>query len=534
MQFIPLYVENCRNPEKVNYIHEKLRPILEVTYGCIIYQEQVMQIFRDLAGYSLGRADIVRRAMAKKKRDVLEKEREVFLHGQRREDGSWEVEGCLNRGVEQAVAEELFREMEDFASYAFNKSHAAAYAVVAYQTAYLKCHYPREYMASLLSSVLGWAGKVAEYMEECKRLRISVLPPHVNESGTGFTVAGETIRYGLLAVKNLGRAVILRMVEERERGGNYTSFYNFCKRMAGKDLNRRAIESLIKCGALDGLGNNRREMLLSLEAVLSSLETDKRRNLEGQMGFFDTPGAEESGEPALQKAEEFSATDKLAMEKEVTGMYLSGHPMMDYSALYQTGRYARSDEIFRSGEGGSGQYRDGQQVTLLVMITEIRKKSTKNGGTMAFLTLEDMYGAMTGLVFAKTLEGFAGLLVEGAVVEASGRLSFVEDREPELVCGRFSGPGQGMPENGNGRAVQSGDPGRSGLYLKLASKEDPKYKKAMQYLEIFDEGRTDVYLFFQDSEKLMKAPARFRTDLNDVLLSALKKLLGEENVAVRS
>ena len=309
MQFIPMYIENRKHPDRVVYRHEKLKPILDVTYGCIIYQEQVMQIFRELAGYSLGRADIVRRAMAKKKRDVLEKERQIFLHGQRREDGSWEVEGCLNRGVDQKTAEELFREIESFASYAFNKSHAAAYAVVAYQTAYLKRHYPREYMASLLSSVLGWAGKVAEYMEECKRLRISVLPPHVNESDMGFTVAGETIRYGLLAVKNLGRAVILRMVEERRRGGAFISFYNFCKRMSGKDLNRKAIESLIKCGALDGLGNNRREMLLSVESVLNSLETDKRRNLEGQMGLFDTPGTEEGGEPALQKAEEFSVGD---------------------------------------------------------------------------------------------------------------------------------------------------------------------------------------------------------------------------------
>ncbi len=535
MQFIPMYIENRKHPDRVVYRHEKLKPILDVTYGCIIYQEQVMQIFRELAGYSLGRADIVRRAMAKKKRDVLEKERQIFLHGQRREDGSWEVEGCLNRGVDQKTAEELFREIESFASYAFNKSHAAAYAVVAYQTAYLKRHYPREYMASLLSSVLGWAGKVAEYMEECKRLRISVLPPHVNESDMGFTVAGETIRYGLLAVKNLGRAVILRMVEERRRGGAFISFYNFCKRMSGKDLNRKAIESLIKCGALDGLGNNRREMLLSVESVLNSLETDKCRNLEGQMGLFDTPGTEEGGEPALQKAEEFSVGDKLAMEKEVTGMYLSGHPMMDHAELYETGRYARSDEIFRSSQGDSELYRDGQQVTLLVVIAEMRRKNTKNGGTMAFLTLEDMYGAITGLVFPKTLEGFADLLEGGAVVEVSGRLSFTEDQEPELICMKFSKPGQGGTE-GNGRrpAAQSGGSGRPGLYLKLDSKEDPRYKKAMEYLAIFDEGRTDVYLFFRDSQKLMKAPARFRAELNDTLLFALEKLLGEENVAVRN
>ena len=534
MQFIPMYVENRKHPEKVVYRHEKLRPILDVTYGCIIYQEQVMQIFRELAGYSLGRADIVRRAMAKKKRDVLEKERQIFLYGQQREDGTPEVEGCLNRGVDKATAEELFREIESFASYAFNKSHAACYAVVAYQTAYLKCHYPREYMASLLSSVLGWAGKVAEYMEECKRLKISVLPPHVNESDAGFTVTGDSIRYGLLAVKNLGRAVIARMVEERRQGGNFTSFTGFCRRMAGKDLNRRAIESLIKCGALDGLGNNRREMLLSLETVLASLETDKRRNIEGQMGFFDSPDTEQEGDMPLQKAEEFSVSDRLAMEKEVTGMYLSGHPMMDYDHLYQTGKYARSDWILSSGTGESDEYRDNQQVTLLVMVTEVRKKSTKSGGMMAFLTLEDRYGAVTGLVFSKVLEEFGPMLEIGSVVEASGRLSFTEDKEPELVCSRFAVPGSAnLPQEQGAEAKQKSTGGRPGLYLRLPSKEAPQYKKAMQYLSIFDEGKADVYLSFRDSGKLVKAPAQYRTDVNDVLLGALRKLLGEENVAQR-
>lgn len=533
MQFIPMYVENRKHPEKVVYRHEKLRPILEMTYGCIIYQEQVMQIFRELAGYSLGRADIVRRAMAKKKRDVLEKERQVFLHGQQREDGSWEVEGCLNRGIDKAVAEELFQEIESFASYAFNKSHAAAYAVVAYQTAYLKRHYPREYMASLLSSVLGWTGKVAEYMEECKRLRISVLPPHVNESSAGFTVVEGGIRFGLLAVKNLGRAVIVRMVEERRTAGPYTSFYNFCRRMSGKDLNRRAIESLIKCGALDGLGSNRREMLLSLELVMDSLEADRRRNIEGQMGFFDGPDAEEAGEPHLQHAEDFSTGDKLSMEKEVTGMYLSGHPMMDHAALYQTGAYARSDEIVRSATEETGEYRDGQRVQMLVMLTEARRKATKSGGTMAFLTMEDMYGSLTGLVFPKTLEEYGNLLQEGTVAEVSGRLSFTEDREPELMCERFSRPG--MASSGAGQAAGPASSGsdRPGLFLKVDSREDPNYKKAMRYLAVFDGGTTDVYLFFRDTGKLMKAPARFRTEMNDVLLSALKRLLGGENAVYR-
>ncbi len=527
MQFIPQYVQNRKEPSRVAYLHERLRPILDVTYGCIIYQEQVMQIFRDLAGYSLGRADIVRRAMSKKKHDVLEKERQVFLHGQKREDGSWEVEGCLNRGVDQATAEELFREIESFASYAFNKSHAAAYAMVAYQTAYLKCHYPREYMAALLSSVLGWTGKAAEYMEECKRMGIALLPPHVNESSVGFTVAEDGIRFGLLAVKNLGRAVIARLVEERRTGGPFTSFYSFCRRMAGKDLNRRAIESLVKCGALDGLGNNRREMLIGVEAVLDSLDAEKRRNIEGQMGFFDTPDAESGGEQPLQKSEEFPVGDLLAMEKEVTGMYLSGHPMMDYNALYQTGVYARSDLILQSGAGESQEYRDGQQVVLLAMVTEVRRKSTRNGGTMAFLTLEDMYGAVTGLVFSRTLEEYGNLLSEGSVVEAAGRLSFTEDKEPELVCARFSPPGQAAGQG------SSGGHERKGLFLKVDSKEDPKYRKAMQYLAIFDEGVSDVYLLFRDSRKLLKAPAKYRTAVNDALLNALRDLLGNENVVFR-
>lgn len=486
-----------------------------------------MQIFRDLAGYSLGRADIVRRAMAKKKHDVLEREREVFLHGQQREDGTWEVDGCLRRGVDQQTALELFKEIESFASYAFNKPHAAGYAVVAYQTAYLKCHYPCEYMAALLSSVLGQTGKVAEYIEECGRLGISVLPPHVNYSDTGFTVVGKSIRFGLLAVKNLGRNVIARMVEERRGGGEFTSFYNFCKRMAGRDLNRRAIESLVKCGALDGLGNNRREMLLAVERVLDSLEADKRRNVEGQMGFFDAPGSAQGGEPPLEKTEDFSAADKLNMEKEVTGMYLSGHPMAAYAGLYQEGGYARMDEILQSaGERETGRYQDGQWVTLLGMVVGVRKKATKNNAQMAFVSLEDMYGAITALVFPKVLEQYGSLLYEGAVVEVQGKLSFTEDKAPELVCQSL-----GKPADPVSVKAPAGKPVRPGLYLRLSSQQDPRYDKAMRYIAVFDGGATDLYLTFQDTGKLLRAPAKFRVEINRPLLRALKELLGAENVA---
>ncbi len=527
MQFIPQYLESRKNPESVHYRHPLLRPILEPTGGCIIYQEQVMQIFRDLAGYSLGRADIVRRAMAKKKHDVLEREREVFLHGQQREDGTWEVDGCLRRGVDQQTALELFKEIESFASYAFNKPHAAGYAVVAYQTAYLKCHYPCEYMAALLSSVLGQTGKVAEYIEECGRLGISVLPPHVNYSDMGFTVVGKSIRFGLLAVKNLGRNVIARMVEERRGGGEFTSFYNFCKRMAGRDLNRRAIESLVKCGALDGLGNNRREMLLAVERVLDSLEADKRRNVEGQMGFFDAPGSAQGGEPPLEKTEDFSAADKLNMEKEVTGMYLSGHPMAAYAGLYQEGGYARMDEILQSaGERETGRYQDGQWVTLLGMVVGVRKKATKNNAQMAFVSLEDMYGAITALVFPKVLEQYGSLLYEGAVVEVQGKLSFTEDKAPELVCQSL-----GKPADPVSVKAPAGKPVRPGLYLRLSSQQDPRYDKAMRYIAVFDGGATDLYLTFQDTGKLLRAPAKFRVEINRPLLRALKELLGAENVA---
>ena len=527
MQFIPQYLESRKNPESVHYRHPLLRPILEPTGGCIIYQEQVMQIFRDLAGYSLGRADIVRRAMAKKKHDVLEREREVFLHGQQREDGTWEVDGCLRRGVDQQTALELFKEIESFASYAFNKPHAAGYAVVAYQTAYLKCHYPCEYMAALLSSVLGQTGKVAEYIEECGRLGISVLPPHVNYSDMGFTVVGKSIRFGLLAVKNLGRNVIARMVAERRGGGEFTSFYNFCKRMAGRDLNRRAIESLVKCGALDGLGNNRREMLLAVERVLDSLEADKRRNVEGQMGFFDAPGSAQGGEPPLEKTEDFSAADKLNMEKEVTGMYLSGHPMAAYAGLYQEGGYARMDEILQSaGERETGRYQDGQWVTLLGMVVGVRKKATKNNAQMAFVSLEDMYGAITALVFPKVLEQYGSLLYEGAVVEVQGKLSFTEDKAPELVCQSL-----GKPADPVSVKAPAGKPVRPGLYLRLSSQRDPRYDKVMRYIAVFDGGATDLYLTFQDTGKLLRAPAKFRVEINRPLLRALKELLGAENVA---
>lgn len=546
MQFIDTYVENRRHPEKVTYKHPRLSKILDVTCGCIIYQEQVMNIFRELAGYSLGRADIVRRAMSKKKHDVLEKEREIFIYGQTDENGNVEIEGCLRRGVDEATAKTLFSEIENFASYAFNKSHAAAYATVSYQTAYLKYYYPREYLASLLSSVLGSAGKLAEYMEECHRLGINVLPPHVNYSENGFTVSDGNIRYGLLAVKNLGRGVITRMVQERENGGRFTSFYDFCQRMNGRDMNKRAVESLVKCGALDGLGNNRREMLMNVSGIMDGIDAEKRNNLEGQLGFFGNDSSET--QHIIPSAVDFSPSEKLAMEKEVTGMYLSGHPMAEYKSVYTSGLAARTDRIISAASGENDMFRDDQRVDIMGIVSQVKKKITKSNSTMAFVTVEDLYGSIEVLVFPQVYEQFSGLLREGTAVRISGRLSFTEEKDPKIICESAGDlPSRETIEKAcearknRNTAAYRGEPGHKnsnkpvknpGLYIRVSSMDSPEYKKAMQYIEVFD-GVTDLYIYDLSRSKLVRAPAVYRVQVNDVLLKALNDLLGDGNAVIK-
>ncbi len=530
MESIPRYIENRHNPKRVTYRHPMLKNILNVTYGCIVYQEQVMQIFRTLAGYSLGRADIVRRAMSKKKKDVMAREEEIFIHGLTGKDGKVEVEGCVRRGVDEQTAKAIYGEMASFASYAFNKSHAAAYAVVSYQTAWLKCHYPREYMAALLTSVLDNTNKLATYIAECLRLSIRVLPPHVNESGSGFTVAGKNIRFGLLAVRNLGKGFIDSMIAERKAKGKFISFFDFCKRMFD-GLNRRSLESLVKCGALDGLGANRRQMLAAAETVLNWIADDKKQNVDGQIGFFDTAARPEQRDFHLDPAAELSPADKLAMEKEVTGMYLSGHPMAAYAGMYDTLHAVRIGELAESSQEQNSGLSDGSRVTVLAIITKVRLKVTKSNSTMAFVTLEDLYGDIQMLVFPQALEEYAGDIVEGKIVKAEARLSIREDRDAELVCEKLE---PAPPANGR----QAGPPpkksgARPGLYLKLPGEDSPLYRKAMKYLAVFD-GPTALYLYFCDTKKLMRAPVSKRVDVNDVLIRTLKELLGSENVAVIS
>ncbi len=553
MDSIPRYIENRHHPDRISYKHPLLKNILDVTYGCIVYQEQVMQIFRTLAGYSLGRADIVRRAMSKKKKDVMEREQDIFLNGLISEDGTVEVEGCLRRGVDRETAMSIFKEMESFASYAFNKSHAAAYANVSYKTAWMKCHYPKEYMSALLTSVLDNPNKLAEYTAECARLGIRVLPPNVNLSSVGFAVSKSDIRFGLLAIKNLGRNVIEAIISERESAGRFTGYYNFCKRLNGK-LNSRALESLVKSGSLDGLDLNRREMLLNSALIMDSLDWERKHNAIGQLSLFDDEAAKDSIN--LVHYSDFAITDKLSMEKEVTGMYLSGHPMAEYEPYLRRMRVDRIGEILAHSEQGS-KYRDGQRVRLLGIINSVKHKSTKNNDMMAFVTLEDMSGAIELLVFPQPLREGGSAVMEGNIVDVQGTVSVREEEEPQILCNVIKlAPDKGhieeMMKNSTAeeksssasayaqRENASGGPHRAAgaqvgvdcLCLRVPSLASAEYNEAKLLIDVF-EGATPLIIYLSKEKRYVKAPRNMWVQLNPVLESELKRRIGDANVVVK-
>ncbi len=536
MDSIPTYIDCRHNPSHIRYRHPRLKSILNVTYGCIVYQEQVMQIFRELAGYSLGRADIVRRAMSKKKKDVMERERDIFINGLTDENGSVTVEGCVRRGIDAKTAAEIFAEMESFASYAFNKSHAAAYSAISYKTAWLKCYYPREYMAALMSSVLDSQNKLAGYIAECKRLGIMVLPPNVNESGRGFAVSGKNIRYGLLAIKNLGGQFINEIIRER-RLKPYTSLYDFCKRLYGKNMNSRAIESLIKCGAFDGLGANRRQLLSISKTVMDDVEFEARRNVNGQISFFDldsSGSARKSTEPELPPFEEYPRAELLKMENEIAGMYLSGHPVDDYSVFAALVKADRSGDIIRNDSGG---YRDGKHVCLVGILSRVRTQITKNNKMMAFVSLDDRYGVIEAVVFPNVYEKYERFLSETNVVVMRGTISSRENEEPKLICDSVENArtNEECEKNGRGAATflqQSSARKPLSLYLKIDDLHTDMYRRAKRVLDIF-EGRTPVIFYLTSSNRAVKAPSSMWTDLNDVMIGELKYQLGDKNVAVK-
>ncbi len=531
MDSIPTYIENRHNPAKIKYKTPKLKSILDVTYGCIVYQEQVMQICRELAGYSYGRADIVRRAMSKKKHDVMLRERDSFVNGAVDENDNILCEGAVRRGVPAGVANEIFDEMISFASYAFNKAHAAAYAFVAYRTAWLKCHYPCEFLAALLTSFLDNSGKVAQYINECSRLGIKILPPHVNRSTEAFEVSDGNIHFSLLAVKNLGRGFIRRMVDERTMNGNFKDFYDFCRRMYGKDFNRRAIESLVKCGAFDGMGANRRQMCAVIDPIIEELDNTKRRNVEGQIGFGDLSSGS-AAEPTESKssfayppAEEFSLEMLLKYEKEVAGMYLSGHPMAQYRELSKALKCAQIGDIAAE----ESRYKDNDRVLLLGLITSAKKKITKSDATMAFLNFEDMTGSIEVIVFPKTLIEKPTMFHEGNILLLHGRVSMREDEDTKVVCEAVEPCPSSVPAEAAKAPTQEKKKAARGLFLRFDTASSPQIEYCRKLLNIFD-GAVPLYYYFADTKEYKRNPIGQNIDVNDVLLRELRKILGESNV----
>lgn len=520
MNSIPKYIENRHAPEKIQYDHPLLKDILEVTYGCIVYQEQVMQIFRKLAGYSLGRADIVRRAMAKKKADIMEREHQIFIHGLTDENGNVEVEGCVRRGISEEIASSIYAQMENFASYAFNKSHAASYALISYQTAYLKCKYKSYFMAALLSSVSDNVEKMTSYIEDARSMGISVLAPSINDSIETFSVEVNSIRLGLLAVKGLGKNAIHSILTERENG-KFKSLYDVCKRTSPREINKKAIEGLIKSGALDGLGANRHQMLDSYENIFAHLEKNKRNNIEGQIGFFEmTQKSPEEAPIDLPKVEEFSETEILKMEKEAIGIYFSGHPLKKYREIIQEQNFNRLQEINESPE-------DKKDVKILAIISSSKIKTLKNNRTMAFLDIEDESSQVELIVFPNTFSEFAHILNSGNIIQVYGTIN-IKDNEPKVVANKIIEV-KSANDISKTNTVGTEKGARPGLYIKLDSCEGTSYQKVVNLLGIFD-GNFPVYMLFKDTNKLVLAPKNLWVDLNLVLVNELIYQLGQENV----
>ena len=529
MDSIPTYLRNRHEPDKISYKTPQLAHILDVTNGCIVYQEQVMQIFRELAGFSFGQADNVRRAMSKKKHAVMEAEREHFVHGCT--EPGHECPGCVANGISEKVANEIYDEMSSFASYAFNKSHAACYAYVAFQTAYLKCHYPSEFMAALLTSVLDNTDKVIEYSGECARLGIKVLPPDVNISNGGFTADNGKIRFGLNAVKNVGRNLIERVVEERKEKP-YSSLYDFCKRMHGTELNRRAVECLIKAGAFDSMGVNRHSLVEAVDGIIKSVESDSRRNLEGQLDLFSVMSGEsqtaDTDSYEIKPFPEYSHTELLQQEKEVSGLYLSGHPLDAYRE--QSARFASNSIKELTGE--DAHKLDGNYVRIVCTIVKNRMMTTKSNTMMAFTSVEDLTGTMEVIVFPRVLDTFRDALKENAVVVIEGRLSVREDEPSKLMAENIS-PIEGYdPKRPQANRPNLMRDAAQRLYVRLPSRSCPEYAKVINLLEIFD-GDMPVIFYLEDVKQKLAAPRRLYASGHPLLFQELKRLLGERNVATK-
>ena len=523
MDSIPTFIANKLDHRKIRYKTPLLEPILKVTYGCIVYQEQVIEIFRSLGGYTMGQADNIRRAISKKKMKVIEAERKVFVYG----DPEQGITGCVGHGVPEAVAQSIYDEIVDFANYAFNKAHAVCYAVVSYQTAYLKCHYPRQYMAALMTSVLDSASKISGYIAECKELGIPVLPPDINHSGDHFTVEGDAIRFGLGAVKNVGHGLIRAVEAKRQEGGLFKSLEDFIERMGEGELNKRAVENFIKCGAMDCFGYHRSELLAVYDSIMDSVSSTRKHNLDGQMGLFGMlEEQDEASSMPIPKLPELKKADLMAMEKETTGIYISGHPMDDYR------QYLRNTHVVPISElmGDESRYQDDQIVSVAGIVQEMKMKTTRNNSMMAYVTVEDDTASIEMLAFSNVLSQFGGYLKENAAVVITGRLSIRDEKEPQIVINRArpitdysEAPENAVPARQETPKVMSGT-----LYVKLESENDPIYQKVRAIVNMFP-GEAQVKVFFADTRKMRGALA----SLDSRMLRELENVLGQGNVVVK-
>ena len=528
MESIPRFIACKHDPSRVTYKHPSLEPILSVTYGCIVYQEQVMQIFQQLAGYSLGQADMVRRAMSKKKRKEIERERTSFIHG----DPDRGIAGCVANGIPEATAEAIYQEIDAFAEYAFNKAHAVSYAVVAYQTAWFKCHHTREYMAALLTSVLDNSDKVAGYISECRDCGIALLPPDINRSADRFTVEEGGIRFGLVAIKNIGRGFIQAVMRDRAEKGPFTSLYDFCDRMADSDINKRAVENLIRSGAFDSLGARRSQLIQVYESVMDAVADSHRQNLEGQMDFFSMAAGPDSKaavkEIPLPNIDEYTPEQLMLMEKETTGLYLSGHPMDQYrDAVRRLGAPTIGSILADfAQEGGPTRFADDQRVTICGIVTSSKTKTTKNNSLMAYVTVEDDTASMELLCFARVLESCGAYLKENQAVVVKGRLSVRDEKAPQLLCDSAYPLGGAEPPSPAGKRAQA-VPGQV-LYLKFPSLDHPSVRHMKLVFQMFP-GTTAVKMVMADTRKVYGTHAV----LHGALLQEARETLGDENVVVK-
>lgn len=515
MDFIPAYIRGKNNLGEVTYDCPQLEPILAPTYGCIVYQEQVMQIVRDLAGYTLGRSDLVRRAMSKKKGSVMEKERKNFVYGNEEEG----VPGCISRGIEERVANKIYDEMIDFAKYAFNKSHAAAYAVVAYQTAWLKYYYPVEFMAALMTSVMDNSTKVSEYILTCRRMGIEILPPDINEGEGNFSVSGNAIRYGLSAIKSIGRPVIEALVAERNANGNFTNLENFCTRLSGKEVNKRTIENFIKSGAFDGLEGTRKQKIMIYSAILDQINDEKKHSMAGQMSLFDFADEEtkQDFEIKLPDVGEFSKEILLGFEKEVLGVYISGHPLEEYEEKWRKNISATTNDFLLDEDSGKTKIEDNENVIVGGMITDKTIKYTKNNKTMAFITLEDLLGTVEIIIFPRDYERYHTYLNVDEKIFVRGHANVEEDKNGKLICEKIYGF----------------DDTKKELWLQFENKEkyEQMEEKLFQML-LGSDGNDQVVIYLAKEKALKRLPNSRNIHINPQILETLGDFLGGANVKV--